>query len=65
MYEIPSCLRETPGLELLVMARAPAAADPCTMEMAASSDSDCTNTPPALGISAAMYAVNSFWGVIG
>jgi len=38
-YEMPSCLSETPGLEELVIARAPVEEAPYTILIAAISDS--------------------------
>jgi len=64
--EIPSCLREIPGLEEEVMARAPAALAPTTMCMAATSLSDWTKTPPSTCRRRSdMYSGISFCGVIG
>ena len=65
MYVIPSCFRLMPGEEEEVMARMPAPAAPYTMLMAATSDSDCRNTPPALGRWADIYSGTSLWGVMG
>jgi hypothetical protein len=62
---MPSCFKLMPGLEDDVMARAPAAAAPKTILMAASSDSDWMKTPPVSSMRLAMYAVSSFCGVIG
>jgi len=64
-YEMPSCLRLMPGPLEDVIARAPAAAAPSTMLMAAISLSDWMNTPPAAGRRRAMYSVISFCGVMG
>ena len=64
--EIPSCLREIPGLEEEVMARAPAALAPRTMLMAAISLSAWMKVPPSTRrMFSAMYSVSSFWGVMG
>ena len=62
---MPSCLRLMPGPLDDVMARAPAAAAPSTMLMAAISLSDWMKTPPAPGMRRAMYSVISFCGVMG
>ncbi len=53
-YEMPSILRLIPGEEEEVMARAPAAAAPKTMLMAATSLSACRKVPPTFGRRAAM-----------
>jgi len=64
--EIPSCLREMPGLDEDVMARAPAALAPSTMLTAAISLSAWMKVPPsAWRMCSAMYSVSSFWGVMG
>ena len=47
---MPSPLSEMPGDEDDVMTRAPAAAAPYTMLMAAISLSACKNVPPTLGM---------------
>ena len=66
MEEIPSCLREIPGLEDEVMERAPAALAPATMWMAAISLSDWMKTPPStLRRCSDMYSGISFCGVMG
>jgi len=65
MKDIPSCLRLIPGEEELVMALFPAAELPKTMDIAAISLSAWMNTRLLAGMCAAIYAVNSFWGVIG
>ena len=62
---MPSCLREKPGPEELVIARWPAAAAPITMLMPASSLSVCTKSPPASGMCEDMYSSISVCGVIG
>ena len=62
---MPSCLRLTPGLDELVIARVPAPAAPYTMLIAATSDSAWTNTPPTSGILTDIYSGTSFCGVIG
>ena len=54
-----------PGEEEDVMARMPAPAAPYTMLMAATSDSDWRNTPPALGRWADIYSGTSLCGVMG
>ena len=48
-YEIPSCIRESPGPEEPVITRSPADAAPYTMLMAATSLSACRNVPPISG----------------
>ena len=54
-----------PGEEELVIARMPAAAEPRTMLIAASSLSDWMKIPPTSGIRRDMYSGTSFCGVMG
>src|SRR5215469_2367013 len=65
MYERPSCIRLSPGPEDAVITRAPAAAAPYTMLMAATSLSACTNVPPTCGMYNAAASVTSLAGVMG
>ena len=53
------------GLEDEVMTLDPVDEAPMVILMAATSLSDCTNTPPAMGRFSDMYSPSSFWGVIG
>ena len=62
---MPSCFRLMPGLEDDVIARAPAAAAPKTMLIAATSLSACRKQPSTLGMRRAMYSGISFCGVMG
>src|SRR5699024_6833178 len=62
---MPSPLSEMPGDEDDVMARAPAAAAPYTMLIAATSLSACRYVPPTLGMRLDMYAASSVCGVMG
>jgi hypothetical protein len=58
-------LSDIPGPDELVMAREPADADPYTILIAAISLSACINVRPRAGMCFAIYAVNSFCGVMG
>ena len=65
MWEMPSCIREMPRPEELVIARPPAAPAPNSMFTEASSLSACLYTPPTWGSRQDMYSGTSFWGVMG
>ena len=66
MEEIPSCLREIPGLDDEVMERTPAALAPITIWIAAISLSDWMKTPPSTCRKRSdMYSGISFCGVMG
>ena len=62
---MPSCIRLMPGLEEVVITRAPAMDAPMTMLMEASSLSACTKVPSTSSRRADMYSGTSFWGVMG
>ncbi len=64
-YEMPSCIRLSPGPDEAVITRAPVEAAPYTMLMDAISLSACTNVPPTCGINRAAYSAISLAGVIG
>ena len=58
-------MRETPGLDEVVMARTPQAAAPSSILAEATSDSAWTNSPPAAGMAEDSISGMSFWGVMG
>ena len=62
---MPSCLREIPGLEELVITLAPLPAAPYTILIAETSLSACKKQPPTWGMRRLMYSGIWFCGVIG
>lgn len=61
----PSCIREIPTPEELVMQRAPVRLPPMTVLMLMSSLWDWIKLRPNSGIRADMYSTISDWGVMG
>ena len=59
IYDKPSCIRLTPGLELEVIVRLPVQAAPYTILMAPSSLSACTKARLSSGMRADKYSSNS------
>ena len=65
MYDMPSIMRDTPGLDEDDITRAPVQAAPYTMLIAATSLSACRKTRPSSGMRRERYSSNSVCGVMG
>jgi hypothetical protein len=65
MYDMPSCIRLSPGPDEALITRMPADDAPYTMLMAETSLSACKKVPPTSGIRSAAYSAISLAGVMG